>query len=149
MVSAKNPTKAAQQIYKTALLLAFTSLDNHRKEKLWWNGSALRDWKIRIEVRLTGSFLKNTNDVRVRINQRLFQDFQPIPEGPFNTKQFQTPPNEHPKNKIILKDHRCTSLDSLDRDEHSTSGKSVSVYSQNVLEAVDTYFVLIHLANKR
>lgn len=28
---------------------------------------------------LTGSFLKNTNEVRVRINHRFFQEFQPIP----------------------------------------------------------------------
>lgn len=28
---------------------------------------------------LTGSFLKKTREVRVRINHRFFQDFQPIP----------------------------------------------------------------------
>lgn len=34
----------------------------------------------RVEIiKHTGSFLKKTNDVLVRINQRLFHDFQPIP----------------------------------------------------------------------
>jgi len=33
----------------------------------------------KISEKLTGSFLKKTNDVRVSINHRFFQDFQPIP----------------------------------------------------------------------
>nr|GMD21460.1 hypothetical protein Iba_chr08aCG1420 [Ipomoea batatas]GME04099.1 hypothetical protein Iba_scaffold1536CG0580 [Ipomoea batatas] len=34
---------------------------------------------------LTGSFLRKTKDVRVRMNQRFFQDFQPSPANEMNS----------------------------------------------------------------
>jgi hypothetical protein len=37
---------------------------------------------------LTGSLLKKTSDVRVRMNQRFFQDFHPIPGNHINLRLF-------------------------------------------------------------
>ena len=39
------------------------------------------------QLKLTGSFLKNTKEVRVRMNQRFFQDFQPNPVVIWNIEQ--------------------------------------------------------------
>jgi hypothetical protein len=53
---------------------------------------------------LTGSFLKKTKEVRVRINQRFFQDVQPSPANQNAIKNLVNNKMLVTKKKIILKE---------------------------------------------
>lgn len=66
---------------------------------------------FKLASQLTGSFLKKTNEVRVRINHLRFQDFQPSPathpirkSNPFN--HCSTKNHEH-KKILYLLEHFC------------------------------------------